>query len=67
MIISKEKVKNIVALIKKEYPDWSGFFHPKFVKDEIDYKQSAALRARESLDEKELLMLQSKGNFEEII
>ena len=67
MVISKEKIENIVALIKKEYPNWSGFSHPKFVKDEIDYKQSAALKARELLDEKELLSLQSKSNFEEII
>ena len=67
MVINKEKTENIVALIKKEYPNWAGFSHPKFVKDEIDYKQSAALKARELLDEKELLLLQSKSNFEEII
>ena len=67
MIIDKEKIGNIVKLIKKEYPDWSGFSHPKFMKDEIDYKQSAALKARELLDEKKLLMLQEEGNYEEII
>jgi hypothetical protein len=67
MVINKEKIENIVALIKKEYPNWSSFSHPKFVKDEIDYKQSAALKARELLNEKELLLLQSKSNFNEII
>ena len=67
MILSKEKIENIIVLIKKEYPDWSGFAHPKFMKDEIDYKQSASLKARELLAEKELLKLQMESNFEEII
>jgi len=67
MIISKEKIEKIIVLIKNDYHDWSGFSHPKFMKDEIDYKQSASLKARGLLAEKELLQLQRESNFEEII
>lgn len=67
MNIRKEKIEEIVHLLKKEYPDWSNFNHPKFVKDEIDYKQSAASMATELLDEKKLLELHKAGNFDEII
>lgn len=67
MVLRKEKVEEIVALVKKEYPDWSGFSHPKFVKDEIEYKQSAVAKACELLSESELRRLQSEEKFEEII
>jgi len=67
MILSKEKIENIIYLIKKEYVGWSGFSHPKFMKDEIDYKQSASLKACELLEENYLLKLHKESNFEEII
>jgi len=67
MIIPEDKIKQIITLIEKEYPNWSGFSHPKFMKDEIDYKQNAALKARDLLDENKLLALQKQGDFAEII
>ncbi|HUP21645.1 MAG TPA: AAA family ATPase [Thermoanaerobaculia bacterium] len=59
--------EGVVALVRKAYPDWDGFDHPKFVKDELGYKRAAAEKARELLSEDQLRELISQERFDEIL
>lgn len=56
-----------VALIQREQPDWGGVDDPQFVADEIDYKQAAAAKTRELLDENALRGLLDEGRFDEVV
>jgi len=60
-------VNQIVALIRKRYPDWNSFENPGFKEDEIVYKRAAAGRAAESLQEDQVRKLLEKKRFDEIL
>jgi hypothetical protein len=62
-----ELVDRVVALVRRAYPDWNAFDHPRFVADEIEYKQDAARKIRELLDEAALRELIEQERFEELV
>lgn len=67
MNLSQQKIEEIVALVRRRFPDWAGFSDPDFEADEIDYKQATIAKARDLLSEVELQRLISEGRFDEFI
>jgi 5-methylcytosine-specific restriction protein B len=65
--IDPAKVKNILRILRSKYPDWNGFDHPDFAKDEIDYKQKTIQKAQDVLAEPELQELLDRGNADEFL
>jgi hypothetical protein len=66
--VSKDpSVKGILSLLRAHYPDWDGFDHPEFYKDEIGYKRATIEKAREILSEAVLKNLLAGRHYEEII
>ena len=60
-------VDRVVALVRRDYPDWNGFDHPRFGGDEIEYKHVAAAKVRELLDEAALRELAEQERFDEVV
>jgi hypothetical protein len=67
MKIPHQKIENLLSLVRKLIPDWDNFLHPKFVEEEVAYKQEATLKAQHLLGKEELERLLSQGQSEEII
>jgi hypothetical protein len=66
-ILDKQLIPNLLSLIRKSYPNWSGFSDLSFVKDELKYKKAASSKAQNVLSEQELGKLIKGKNFREII
>ncbi|HET9229513.1 MAG TPA: AAA family ATPase, partial [Thermoanaerobaculia bacterium] len=60
-------IQKLLSLVRRHYPDWNGFDHPEFYRDEIGYKQQAVHRAAELLSERELVRLLDVGRHDEIV
>lgn len=67
MTIEPRKVQELVALLKRRYPKWTGFKDPDFAKDEITYKRDTIARAQKELSADELKRLLEAGEFGEFI
>lgn len=67
MTIEHQKVEDLLGLVHKIIPDWDGFSHPKFVEEEVAYKQEAVRKAQQLLAREELDRLISQEQYEEII
>lgn len=63
----EELVDHVLTLVRRAYPDWNGFDHPKFVQDEITYKREAAAQARDLMSEDQLHSLVEEDGFDEIL
>ncbi len=59
--------QELIRLVNEKYPDWDGFQHPHFVKDEIDYKRKAVKQTRELIGRKLYKEQLAAGNYDEII
>jgi DNA polymerase III delta prime subunit len=55
-------VQELLALVRRRYPQWKDFTDPAFLRDEINPKQHAARCAREMLSEGELQDLLDQGS-----
>lgn len=66
MNLDPQKVSQIVVLMQQYSPGWN-FSDPYFLKDEIEYKQAAVLKANELLSEVELKRLIEESKFEDFI
>ena len=60
-------VPELLRLVRQMYPDWTGFSHPQFATDELEYKRDAAAFAREHLDRDILQSLLDQGDTAEFI
>jgi len=67
MLVDEQKIGKLVALIRREFPNWNGFSDSGFVKEEIEYKQATVSKARELLSEQELRRLIDEGQFDEFL
>ncbi len=67
MTISQAKLDEILALVRKKYPDWAGFADPRFEKDEVAYKQATIAKAQTLLSQAELERLIAASQFDEFI
>jgi len=65
--LEKSKVEELVALVKKRFPNWVGFSDPGFERDEVDYKQQTIEKAKQLLSQNELDRLMTDGNYEEVM
>ncbi len=61
------KLQELLALVRRRYPDWESFSHPAFVADEIAYKQASAQKAQQLLSQSALDGLLSQGDFDGFI
>ncbi|HII05829.1 MAG TPA: AAA domain-containing protein [Methanotrichaceae archaeon] len=67
MPLDKQKLDELVALISRRIPNWNSFSDPRFVKDEVDYKQVTVTKARDLLSEGELQNLIAEGKSDEFL
>jgi hypothetical protein len=67
MTISQTKLDEVLALVRKKYPDWTGFADPRFVQDEVAYKQATIAKAKTLLSQAELERLIAETQFDEFI
>lgn len=61
------KLQELLALVRRRYPDWDNFQYPAFVADEISYKRASAEKAQELLSQKALDDLLAQGDYDGII
>lgn len=61
------QAEEILRLLRVHYPDWNGFEHPAFNRDEIGYKKKTIEKARRDLSESELRRLLGEEQHEELI
>lgn len=59
--------ERLLPIIEGVYPAWTGFDDPRFVAEEVTYKQRAVAAAAEMLNAAELGLLVEQGEFNEII
>lgn len=39
MRLDPHKAEDIVTLVRRQYPNWTGFSDPEFLENEVTYKQ----------------------------
>jgi MoxR-like ATPase len=64
---SREQVAELVALLRRRYPDWDSFANPALVANEIAGKRELAGRANELLGEEALAELLAGWQHDEVI
>ncbi len=57
MSITFEQKNHVIDLLKKKYPDWDGFSHKAFRRDEVNFKRSTIKKAGSLLSESMLAQL----------
>lgn len=67
MAIADDKIQEALAVLRKHYPNWSGFTDPDFAKEEVDYKQATIAKARELLNKEALEALVDQARFDKFI
>ncbi len=60
-MISEHHLNDLIALVRRRYPDWEAFDDPAFVADEIGYKRAAVAQAQELISQAELDRLLAEG------
>ncbi len=63
--LTHDLVQKLIQLVNRRYPGWKGFSDPRFVEDELRYKNNAIQTARELLNPEELKDLLEKRRFED--
>ena len=66
MHLTRQKIEELVSLIRKTYPEWANFSSHAFVEDEVDYKREAISKAQTLLSEDELNQMLNEKNYREI-
>lgn len=64
---SKWKISHLIQLVRRRYPDWSGFSHAAFQADEIEPKQATVTKAAALLHQSELDRLLAAAAYSDII
>lgn len=65
--LDPSKVREILQILRVQFPGWNGFDHPAFLRDEIEYKQATVLKARKDLARQDLRRLLDEGRYDEIL
>jgi len=60
-------VDDLIALVRRRYPDWDGFDHPPFVAEEVDEKRATVEKARQLIGEAEMNRLLAHWRYDELI
>jgi hypothetical protein len=66
-MLTEQKVHDLIGLIRRRYEDWEDFDHTQFVADEIEPKQTTAVKAETWLNQEELDRLIALGQYDLII
>jgi len=68
MSIDASKIQEIIAIVNKVIPGWTGFSDPRFEEEEVNYKKEAMVKARDLINKDELdRLIFADKNFEEVI
>lgn len=70
MALNQQKVEELLALFRQQYPNWQSFsdpIDPDFQRNEIDYKQNLIAKAKNQLAEPELRQLIDKLDYDGLI
>jgi 5-methylcytosine-specific restriction protein B len=65
--ITQPQIDQLLALVRQCYPDWQNFNHPRFMVEEVDYKQQAAGLLRTHLSRTEFERLLRLQLYDEIV
>ncbi len=65
-MLEQSVIDDLVALVRRKYPDWNSFSDPSFVDDEVAYKQATVAKAAELLSEERLRSLLTEGRYDAI-
>jgi hypothetical protein len=65
--LTEAQIRNLLDYVKQAYPDWQGFPDPRFMDDEVTYKQTAVQKAQDLLQEADLSDLITQGRYDELI
>jgi hypothetical protein len=63
----ESKLDEMVAVVRQRFPDWNRFDDPRFMQDEVTYKQGAVAKMGELLGKEELGRLLQAEAYDEII
>lgn len=63
VMLTEWKVRDLIGLVRRRYPDWEDFAHAGFVADEVAPKQALVTKAGELLSKAELDRLIADGEF----
>lgn len=61
------KLQELLALVRRRYPDWESLAHPAFVADEIAPKRASVQKAQQLLSQQVLDDLLAQGDFDGFI
>lgn len=67
MALNQQKVQDLISLVKIKFPEWDGFDHEEFKKEEIYYKKDTINKAAELINKKELSALIQIKEYDEFI
>lgn len=67
MTIEPRKIQELLTLVNRRFPGWTGFKDPRFVEEEIGYKQKTIAKARVLLGPDELKGLLNAGDYDEFV
>ena len=65
--MSNVDVSDVREMIIRFYPEWAGFRDPRFVSDEIDYKQATVRKVKEQIAQPVLEAMITSGKLDEAI
>jgi 5-methylcytosine-specific restriction enzyme B len=63
--LTQPLIEKLVNLVNIKYPDWQGFSDPRYIEDELSYKESAVEAAQLWLKKDELIELLNNQQFSE--
>lgn len=66
MHLTRQKIEELVSLIRKTYPEWANFSNPSFMEDEVNYKREAINKAQTLLNKDEFNQMLNERNYREI-
>lgn len=68
MALDPSKIQEMISIVQKAIPGWTGFSHPRFEEEEVNYKKAAMAKANELLNQTELQrLIFSEENYDEMI
>ena len=67
MTLDHGKIDEMIALVRRRFPNWSNFSDPDFAKDEVDYKQATVAKAAELIGEAEFRRVLDAEAFDDIV
>jgi hypothetical protein len=68
MSIDPSKTQEIISIVERAIPGWTGFSDPRFEEEEVNYKKVAMVKAQDLINKAELdRLIFAEENYDEVI